>query len=73
MFTDWNETSDGWLEWNGNQYYFSRGSVAIEQARRSCQNMHGDLVTINSEAESVFLWKRVSSHFYTTSVTLLIR
>ncbi|KAM8728032.1 macrophage mannose receptor 1-like isoform 2-T2 [Acanthopagrus schlegelii] len=56
---DWNETSDGWLEWNGNQYYFSRVSMAMEQARRSCQNMHGDLVTINSEAESVFLWKQL--------------
>ena len=47
--------------------------MAIEQARRFCQNKHGDLVTINSEAESVFLWKRVSSHFYTISVTLPIR
>ena len=37
--------------------------MAMEQARRSCQNMHGDLVTINSEAESVFLWKQVSKDF----------
>lgn len=33
----------------------------MEEARQFCQQMHSDLVTINSEAESVFLWKQVSN------------
>ncbi|XP_042352885.1 macrophage mannose receptor 1-like isoform X2 [Plectropomus leopardus] len=57
---DYNTTSDGWLEWKGSQYYFNNEEMAMEDARRFCQQRHGDLVTINSEAESVFLWKRVS-------------
>ncbi|KAF1383676.1 hypothetical protein PFLUV_G00134320 [Perca fluviatilis] len=57
---DYNTTSDGWLEWNGTQYYINRVSMAMEEARRFCQKKHSDLVTINSEAESVFLWKQVS-------------
>ncbi|XP_049454404.1 macrophage mannose receptor 1-like [Epinephelus fuscoguttatus] len=57
---DYNRTSDGWLEWRGFQYYFESRSKAMEEARRFCQNRHSELVTINSEAESVFLWKRMS-------------
>ncbi|XP_029309189.1 macrophage mannose receptor 1-like [Cottoperca gobio] len=52
--------SDGWREWNGSQYYIALWSTAMEEARRACQQRHSDLVTINSEAESVFLWKQVS-------------
>ncbi|KAK2822605.1 hypothetical protein Q5P01_022670 [Channa striata] len=60
---DYNKTSDGWLEWNGNQYYINRRSVAMEEARYLCQQKHGDLVTINSEAEAVFLWKQISQSY----------
>uniref|UniRef100_A0A8C3ALH3 Mannose receptor, C type 1b n=1 Tax=Cyclopterus lumpus TaxID=8103 RepID=A0A8C3ALH3_CYCLU len=61
---EYNRTSDGWLEWNGAQYYFNNRQLrAMEEARRSCQQMHGDLVVINSEAESVFLWKQVSNSY----------
>lgn len=67
MFLDYNKTSDGWLEWNGNQYYINNKVMAMEDARRFCQQRHGDLVTIDSEAESVFLWKQVSSDTFTTS------
>uniref|UniRef100_A0A8C9WX26 Mannose receptor, C type 1b n=1 Tax=Sander lucioperca TaxID=283035 RepID=A0A8C9WX26_SANLU len=59
MFSDYNKTSDGWLEWNGTQYYINKMPMAMEEARRFCQQRHSDLVTINSEAESVFLWKQV--------------
>ncbi|KAF3858066.1 hypothetical protein F7725_011267 [Dissostichus mawsoni] len=57
---DYNRTSDGWLEWNGNQYYINENTMAMEEARHFCQKRHSDLVTINNEAESVFLWKQVS-------------
>ncbi|XP_044077016.1 macrophage mannose receptor 1-like [Siniperca chuatsi] len=60
---DYNKTSDGWLEWNGNQYYINSRSMAMEEARHFCQQRHGDLVTINSEAESVFLWKQISRSY----------
>lgn len=71
MISDYNTTSDGWTEWNGDQYYFNRMSMAMEDARAYCKQNHGDLVTINSEAESVFLWKHVSSNIYTL-LTFLI-
>uniref|UniRef100_A0A7N6ADX3 Mannose receptor, C type 1b n=1 Tax=Anabas testudineus TaxID=64144 RepID=A0A7N6ADX3_ANATE len=57
------QTSDGWLEWNGTQYYIGSRSMAMEDARHFCQQRHGDLVTINSEAESIFLWKQISQSY----------
>ncbi|XP_018531719.1 macrophage mannose receptor 1 isoform X2 [Lates calcarifer] len=57
---NYNETSDGWLEWNGNQYYINTRRMAMEAARHFCKQKHGDLVTIDSDAESVFLWKQIS-------------
>ncbi|KAM9349891.1 macrophage mannose receptor 1-like [Symphorus nematophorus] len=60
VMPDYNKTSDGWIEWKGNQYYINTRSMAMEDARHFCQKRHGDLVTINSESESVFLWKQVS-------------
>ena len=72
MFADYNRTSDGWIEWRGSQYLISRFTADMEGARRYCQNKHSDLVTINSVAESVFLWKLVSSDICTSALTLLI-
>ncbi|XP_069548054.1 macrophage mannose receptor 1-like [Brachyistius frenatus] len=60
---EYNKTSDGWLEWNGNQYYINRNELAMGKARHFCQQRHGDLVTVNSEAESVFLWKQISQMY----------
>ncbi|KAM8849997.1 macrophage mannose receptor 1-like isoform 2-T2 [Spinachia spinachia] len=57
---DHNVGDDGWLEWNGAQYYLNTRGRAMEDARSFCQRKHSDLVTINSEAESVFLWKQLS-------------
>lgn len=34
--------------------------MSMEEARHYCQRRHSDLVTISSEAESVFIWKRVN-------------
>lgn len=39
--------------------------MAMEAARHFCKQKHGDLVTIDSDAESVFLWKQVSINIYT--------
>uniref|UniRef100_A0A3Q3W752 Mannose receptor, C type 1b n=1 Tax=Mola mola TaxID=94237 RepID=A0A3Q3W752_MOLML len=72
MFLDYNKTSDGWLEWNGNQYYINNKVMAMEDARRFCQQRHGDLVTIDSEAESVFLWKQISRSFWSHWIGLTV-
>ncbi|KAM4552771.1 macrophage mannose receptor 1-like [Odontesthes bonariensis] len=61
---DYNTTSDGWLEWKGNQYYFNQNSMAMEKARHFCKQRHGDLVSIQSEAENTFLWKQISKTYY---------
>ncbi|KAK5860193.1 hypothetical protein PBY51_021688 [Eleginops maclovinus] len=63
VIPDYNETSDGWLEWNGTQYYINNKKMAMEQARHFCQQRHADLVTINSEAERVFLWKQMFENY----------
>ncbi|KAM8728446.1 macrophage mannose receptor 1-like [Acanthopagrus schlegelii] len=60
---DYNTTSDGWLEWKGNQYYINDRTMAMEDARHFCKRRHGDLVTINSEEERVFLWKQISQRY----------
>ncbi|KAM3604663.1 uncharacterized protein V6R79_014470 [Siganus canaliculatus] len=57
---DYNVTSEGWLEWQGHTYYINNRAMAMEEARQFCMQKHGDLVTINSEAESMFLWKQIS-------------
>ncbi|KAF7668437.1 hypothetical protein LDENG_00014640 [Lucifuga dentata] len=69
---DYNRTSDGWVEWGGNQYYFRDARVAMEDARHFCQQRHGDLVTINSEAERVFLWKRISRQYWNYYIGLTV-
>ncbi|KAM4727472.1 macrophage mannose receptor 1-like [Anableps anableps] len=56
---DYNVTSDGWLEWRTHQYYIQTQSMANEDARQSCKEKHADLVTIDSEAERVFVWKQL--------------
>uniref|UniRef100_A0A669B8V2 Mannose receptor, C type 1b n=1 Tax=Oreochromis niloticus TaxID=8128 RepID=A0A669B8V2_ORENI len=60
----YNTTSDGWLEWNGAQYYINKNEMAMEDARTFCRQRHGDLVFINSEAERIFLWKQVSNGIF---------
>ncbi|KAM9349608.1 macrophage mannose receptor 1b [Symphorus nematophorus] len=57
---DYNTTSDGWLEWRGKQYYINRTPMSMEDARHHCQRRHGDLVSISSKEENVFIWKQIS-------------
>lgn len=58
-FADYNITSDGWIQWRGNQYYINTNSMYMEDARHFCQQRHGDLASINSKEENVFIWKQV--------------
>uniref|UniRef100_A0A671TXN4 Mannose receptor, C type 1b n=1 Tax=Sparus aurata TaxID=8175 RepID=A0A671TXN4_SPAAU len=52
-------TSDGWLVWGGNHYFIVRNSMYMDDARQFCQQRHGDLVSISTKEENVFLWKQV--------------
>uniref|UniRef100_A0A674P6A3 Mannose receptor, C type 1b n=1 Tax=Takifugu rubripes TaxID=31033 RepID=A0A674P6A3_TAKRU len=58
-----NITSDGWLEWRGNQYYLNRNPMYMEKARHLCQQKHGDLVSISSKEENNFLWKQIARSY----------
>ncbi|XP_056149770.1 macrophage mannose receptor 1b [Lampris incognitus] len=60
---EYNRMADGWLEWQGNQYYINSNSLSMEDARHYCQQRHGDLVVITSEAENVFLWKQIARQY----------
>uniref|UniRef100_A0A665X444 Macrophage mannose receptor 1-like n=1 Tax=Echeneis naucrates TaxID=173247 RepID=A0A665X444_ECHNA len=64
---DYNKTLDGWLVWKGNQYFFNKQARAMEEARHFCKQRHGDLASITSKDENVFLWKQISrsyGHYY---------
>uniref|UniRef100_A0AAY4A3Z7 Macrophage mannose receptor 1 n=1 Tax=Denticeps clupeoides TaxID=299321 RepID=A0AAY4A3Z7_9TELE len=59
----YNETSDGWIEFHGHQYYFSYFmELTMDDARQYCRSKHANLVIINSEKERVFLWQRIIDH-----------
>ncbi|XP_070582570.1 macrophage mannose receptor 1-like [Erythrolamprus reginae] len=48
---------DGWIEIENNEYYFSNITMPAEKARRFCKQHHGDLTTIESKKENMFLLK----------------
>ncbi|XP_030606959.1 macrophage mannose receptor 1-like isoform X2 [Archocentrus centrarchus] len=60
---EYNKTSDGWLEWRGNHYLIHGMSQPMDDARHFCQQRHGDLVSITSKEENVFLWKQISRSY----------
>ncbi|XP_053293421.1 macrophage mannose receptor 1 [Pleuronectes platessa] len=57
---DYNTTSDGWLLWRGSQYFLNKLSMPMEEARHYCKQRHGDLVSISTREENIFLWKQIS-------------
>lgn len=60
IFTEFNTTEDGWLQWRGKQYFLNMITKSMEEAREFCKKKRGDLASINSKEESIFLWKQVS-------------
>uniref|UniRef100_A0A8C2ATD5 Mannose receptor, C type 1b n=1 Tax=Cyprinus carpio TaxID=7962 RepID=A0A8C2ATD5_CYPCA len=56
----YNETEDGWIQFQGSEYYVSRyTSLSMHDARTFCKKSHGDLAVISDEDERVFLWHQV--------------
>lgn len=61
--TEFNTTEDGWLQWRGKQYSLHSMSKSNEEARTFCKNKHGDLASITSKEESIFLWKQIARSY----------
>ncbi|KAM4725676.1 C-type lectin domain family 4 member E-like [Anableps anableps] len=49
----------GWEQQGGNCYYFSTSTSTWTESRRSCVDLGGDLVKIDSREEQVFLQTRL--------------
>uniref|UniRef100_A0A3Q3W748 Uncharacterized protein n=1 Tax=Mola mola TaxID=94237 RepID=A0A3Q3W748_MOLML len=62
-FAEYNMTSDGWIKWKGNQYYLNQESMYMDDARHFCKQRRGDLVSITSKEENIFLWKQISRNY----------
>ncbi|XP_033854652.3 macrophage mannose receptor 1-like [Acipenser ruthenus] len=56
----YNFTEDGWLVYNGSQYYINTELLPMKEARTFCKKNFGDLAVIQSESERKFLWKLIS-------------
>ncbi|ROL48296.1 Macrophage mannose receptor 1 [Anabarilius grahami] len=55
-----NMTSDGWIQYNGSQYFINEDLLSMEDARSYCKKNHADLVVITGQTERKFLWKQIS-------------
>ncbi|CAN9506368.1 unnamed protein product [Ophioblennius macclurei] len=56
----YNKTADGWLIYNGSQYFINDENMPMESARAFCKKQFGDLVVITGDSERKFLWKQIS-------------
>ncbi|XP_067302919.1 macrophage mannose receptor 1-like [Pseudorasbora parva] len=57
---EYNITSDGWIQYNGSQYFINDDLLSMEDARSFCKKNHADLVVITGQTERKFLWKQIS-------------
>ncbi|XP_055073374.2 macrophage mannose receptor 1 [Misgurnus anguillicaudatus] len=57
---EYNKTSDGWIQYNGSQYFINLDLHPMEDARAFCKKNHADLVVITGQTERKFLWKQIS-------------
>eukprot|EP00299_Pterocystis_sp_00344_P007364 c2356_g1_i1.p1 GENE.c2356_g1_i1~~c2356_g1_i1.p1 ORF type:complete len:208 (+),score=34.97 c2356_g1_i1:38-661(+) len=62
----WNDRSSSKSEPNGHCYMVFFAERTWFQARRACENLGGYLVTITSEDEMSFIWKKFGSLFTET-------
>ncbi|XP_073715681.1 macrophage mannose receptor 1 isoform X2 [Misgurnus anguillicaudatus] len=60
VIQEFNKTSDGWIQYNGSQYFINKERHPMEEARDFCKKNHADLVVINGQTERRFLWKQIS-------------
>ncbi|XP_073715682.1 macrophage mannose receptor 1 isoform X3 [Misgurnus anguillicaudatus] len=60
VIQEYNKTSDGWIQYNGSQYFINLDLHPMEDARAFCKKNHADLVVITGQAERRFLFKQIS-------------
>lgn len=57
---EYNKTSDGWIVFNGSQYFINTDQHPMEEARAFCKKNHADLAVMTGETERKFIWKQVN-------------
>uniref|UniRef100_A0AAR2LBX1 Macrophage mannose receptor 1 n=1 Tax=Pygocentrus nattereri TaxID=42514 RepID=A0AAR2LBX1_PYGNA len=55
---EYNVTDDGWIQFNGSQYFINNDQLSMEDARAFCKKNHSDLVVITGQTERKFIWKQ---------------
>uniref|UniRef100_A0A8B9LX51 Mannose receptor, C type 1a n=1 Tax=Astyanax mexicanus TaxID=7994 RepID=A0A8B9LX51_ASTMX len=63
-FIKFNITDDGWIQFNGSQYYINTDRLSMDDARAFCKKNHSDLVVITGQTERRFIWKQVKYELY---------
>lgn len=58
------KTSDGWIQYNGSQYFINDDLLPMEDARSFCKKNNADLVVISGQTERKFLWKQVFIYLF---------
>lgn len=69
---EFNITDDGWIQFNGSQYYFNNDRLDMETARAYCKKNHSDLVVITGQSERKFIYKQVKDRTQCLSSDLII-
>ncbi|TRY89433.1 hypothetical protein DNTS_012216 [Danionella cerebrum] len=57
---EYNKTSDGWIQYNGSQYFINEDPLPMEEARSFCKKNNADLVVITGQTERKFLQRQMS-------------
>lgn len=56
---EYNITDDGWIQFNGSQYYINTEHLDMDSARAFCKKNHSDLIVITGQTERKFIFKQV--------------
>lgn len=70
FIAEFNITDDGWIQFNGSQYYINNERLGMEDARASCKKNHSDLVVITGQTERKFIYKQVKDPTKSTTPCL---
>ncbi|XP_027025200.1 macrophage mannose receptor 1 isoform X1 [Tachysurus fulvidraco] len=57
---EYNITDDGWIQFNGSQYYINTDHLDMDSARAFCKKNHSDLIVITGQTERKFIFKQIS-------------
>ncbi|TSL34563.1 Macrophage mannose receptor 1 [Bagarius yarrelli] len=60
QLAEFNITDDGWIQFNGSQYYINNDRLDMDSARAYCKRNHSDLIVITGQTERKFIYKQIS-------------